>query len=48
MAGHIGLFMVIVDSYHGIEIYVFVHNLTKGLYYRGILIVALENGLERK
>ena len=34
-----------VDAYHGLEMYVFVFNLTKYLYYRGgNLIFALENG----
>ena len=35
-------------SYHGLEKYVSVCNVTKDLYYWGILMIGLEKGLERK
>ena len=34
-----------VDSYHGPEMYVFVYNLKKYLYYRAKHVIALENVL---
>ena len=40
--------MVTVDSCHGRDAYGFAWNLPKYLSYRGILIIGLENGFERK
>ena len=46
IAGHLAFTLaetlqVTVDSYHGLEIYIFFCNLTKYLYYRGNLMIAL-------
>ena len=53
MAGHLVVSLgkvcrVTIDSYHDLEMYVSVCNLTKYLYHRGHIYDFTENGFERK
>ena len=53
MAGHSAitlgiLYTITACSYHGLEMYVFVCNVKKYLYYRGTLMSRLQNSHQRK